>query len=593
MAAMRTTSVIALGVSVLLAGLSLPLTSGAARETSGPSRAAAPDADVYAQRITSQNLLAVTITNYGFVGNNFFSRAASFEYPAGAGYEHMVHGGLWIGARAVDGSGPFTGVTTALVDMGVGSTSPGATEFTPIGTAIQVRSTLPTSPFFSPQAVSDQDFISEYDDLTPKQAAWNSEPHRPLGVKVRQENYSWSFFDYQHVLFFHFVIKNLGPPLTDAWVGFYSELASGYKGGYVNWPPSSADPGGLGGWFSKKWIAYDAPQRLMREHYCRSLPIPAGCNLALVPYWVGVELLGARPGGFAIPGDKRVTVAAWSWSPGSVFRDQDYERYAIMSAGTIQPLGGDSLQPTTGDPVELVAVGPFARIATGDSIAVDFALVGGSQITDLQNHAMLAQYAYDLGYAFLPTPVQISLVDARAEPGVVRLSWYSPAGVGYAGTVWRSEPGGDWTSIGDVASAGTGRIEYEDRSVRGGVRYGYRLGERGAPSTTGSGETWIDVPLAGGFALGGLRPNPASARDLAVSFSLDSDAPATLELLDVGGRRLLARAVGPLGAGSHVLKLEGDGIRPGTYFIRLTQGALGHPSGGRHALGVRSYHAGH
>jgi hypothetical protein len=573
MAAMKPTSAMPFAASVLLAGLALPLASAATRETPGASRVAAPDVGAYAQRITTQSLLGVTITNYGYVGNNFSSRSASFEYPAGAGYEHMVNGGLWIGARAVDASGPFTGVTTAVLDMGVGPTSPGATEFTPIGTAIQVRSKLPSSPFFSPDAVSEQDFVSEYDDLTPRQAAGNPEPHRPLGVQVRQENYSWTLPGYEHALFFHYVIKNLGPPLTDAWVGFYSELASGWKAGYVNWPPSSSDPGGLGGWYSKKWIAYDAPQRLFREHYCRSLPIPAGCNLALVPYWVGIEQLGARPGGFAIPGDKRVTVAAWSWSPGSVFRDQDIERYAIMSAGTIQPLSGDSLQPTTGDPVELIAVGPFPQIATGDSIAVDFALVGGSQITDLQNHAMLAQYAYDMGYAFLPTPVQISLVDARAEPGVVRLSWLSPAGAAFAGTVWRSEPGGEWTSIGDVVSTGTGRIEYEDRSVRAGARYGYRLSDRGASSTTGLGEAWIDVPSAAGFALWGLKPNPASARDLAVSFSLESAAPATLELLDVGGRRVLARAVGALGAGNHVLPLEGGGIAPGTYFIRLTQGA--------------------
>lgn len=123
-----------------------------------------------------------------------------------------------------------------------------------------------------------------------------------------------------------------------------------------------------------------------------------------------------------------------------------------------------------------------------------------------------------MGYAFMPTPVQISLVNARSEPGVVRLSWYSSAGAGFSGTVWRSEPGGDWASIGDVVADGTSRIEYADREVR-------------------------------------------------------SDAPATLELLDVSGRRLLARAVGALGAGSHVLTLEGGGIRAGTYFIRLTQGA--------------------
>ena len=35
--------------------------------------------------ITSNNLVQMTLSNYGFYGNNFINRKASLEYPAGQG----------------------------------------------------------------------------------------------------------------------------------------------------------------------------------------------------------------------------------------------------------------------------------------------------------------------------------------------------------------------------------------------------------------------------------------------------------------------------------------------------------------------------
>jgi DNA-binding beta-propeller fold protein YncE len=80
-----------------------------------------------------------------------------------------------------------------------------------------------------------------------------------------------------------------------------------------------------------------------------------------------------------------------------------------------------------------------------------------------------------------------------------------------------------------------------------------------------------DAPLA--FALEGVRPNPASGRNLTVHFTLPVAAPARLELLDVAGRSVAARDVGALGAGTHAVNLsEGARINPGLYFVRLRQG---------------------
>ena len=59
-----------------------------------------------------------------------------------------------------------------------------------------------------------------------------------------------------------------------------------------------------------------------------------------------------------------------------------------------------------------------------------------------------------------------------------------------------------------------------------------------------------------------------------VHFALPTGEPATLELLDVAGRRVTERTVGTLGAGRHSVELgEGRRLQPGLYFVRLTQGA--------------------
>ena len=83
----------------------------------------------------------------------------------------------------------------------------------------------------------------------------------------------------------------------------------------------------------------------------------------------------------------------------------------------------------------------------------------------------------------------------------------------------------------------------------------------------------MDVPAAAGFRLLGLRPQPAGPGDLEVAFSLAQAGPVRLELFDAGGRRVLARDLGGLGAGAHLERLgRGARVSAGIYFLRLTQG---------------------
>jgi len=75
------------------------------------------------------------------------------------------------------------------------------------------------------------------------------------------------------------------------------------------------------------------------------------------------------------------------------------------------------------------------------------------------------------------------------------------------------------------------------------------------------------------FALEPVRPNPSRGGALIVRFTLASPAAASLELLDIAGRRIVAREIGSLGAGRHALDLgQGQHLAPGLYLVCLRQG---------------------
>jgi hypothetical protein len=83
------------------------------------------------------------------------------------------------------------------------------------------------------------------------------------------------------------------------------------------------------------------------------------------------------------------------------------------------------------------------------------------------------------------------------------------------------------------------------------------------------------VPGSGanpGLALEGAHPNPTSGAPV-VFFTLRSSECATLDLMDIAGRRVLRREVGSLGPGRHLVTLDSSHLlRPGVYFLRLAQG---------------------
>jgi hypothetical protein len=166
----------------------------------------------------------------------------------------------------------------------------------------------------------------------------------------------------------------------------------------------------------------------------------------------------------------------------------------------------------------------------------------------------------------------MSLVAVEARPGEVTLIWHAAGSLEGPATVERRSGEPAWQPLATVFADGSGRIEHRDAGVVAGERYGYRLTYMSEGRRSVTPEVWVDVPAEPRLALEGLRPSPASGEALAW-FTLGSGEPATLEMLDLSGRRVLAREVGGLGAGRHAVRLDLSALGPGVYWIRLRQGA--------------------
>jgi hypothetical protein len=178
-------------------------------------------------------------------------------------------------------------------------------------------------------------------------------------------------------------------------------------------------------------------------------------------------------------------------------------------------------------------------------------------------------YATKVGPDY-PVPSSASIVNAGYSAGAARLTWWVVDGAGSDVVIERRSESSDWGVASTALVDGSGIVRYEDHGAGPGARYGYRLGivEQGVERFFG--EAWVTIPRAD-FALEGLTPNPTTQVARA-AFTLPDDTPATLELLDIGGRLLARHDVGMLGVGRHIVDAgAGIDLAPGMYVVRLTR----------------------
>jgi hypothetical protein len=174
-------------------------------------------------------------------------------------------------------------------------------------------------------------------------------------------------------------------------------------------------------------------------------------------------------------------------------------------------------------------------------------------------------------------PAQPTLLTAAYSGGQTNLAWAANTEHDLGSYRLYRGTSADFTPAAGNRIATPISTSYADAGAPGGY---YKLSavdvngnESGFALVTPAGTTGVDGELPVSFALEGARPNPASRSGLHVAFALPTGVAARIELLDVSGRRVRVREVGPLGAGRHTVNLaEGRAVASGLYWVRLTQG---------------------
>lgn len=178
--------------------------------------------------------LYFTVSNYGFFGSKRGAEdpdcardwetgrcRSSAEYPGGSGIEYLFQGALWLGAV-------IAGDT--LVSVGEDGWERLHNELFP--GYMETDSMILRSSFDDSTAVSEQDYIAEFTDtITNPNVVPASFRHRPLGIKIHQESYSWSYDYTRNFVFIDYLFINIREDrrtIEDMFIGIYVDGDCGH-----------------------------------------------------------------------------------------------------------------------------------------------------------------------------------------------------------------------------------------------------------------------------------------------------------------------------------------------------------------------------
>lgn len=359
--------------------------------------------------------VGITVTNSGFIGRasvrNDPTGPPSFEYPLNSGVEHLFEGGLWIGAIRSDGTVTVrTGAVTSS-----GGYSPGATgyEFGPLE-GFTGRSTLLTSEVFTRQAVSHQDLLTSFADtfrVLPGTSIPIPDPEGRLGIDVDQQSYAWNFPFTESFAIVNFDIINISDATWDSvYVGIYADLV-------VRNVNTTQEAGS--NFFNKNGLGFLDSLNAMYA-------FNAGGTEETINTYGSIAFLGAewedprtgqrrffhpnvadqyRQDGYAPP---RVDPRWWGFSGGSgelARPSTDQEQYRRLSRPYPNPANFETEEAfrqaneawrerlrtdgqfAAGNWISLIPVGPFPRVAPGDTLTVTYAFVGALKPEEFQGQA--------------------------------------------------------------------------------------------------------------------------------------------------------------------------------------------------------------
>lgn len=185
---------------------------------------------------TSVGQLGLTITNFGILGNGWNQIDGkiqpSCQYKQHTeilreNVEHFSFSGLWIGGK-VNGQ---RRVSTSIVD-GVFESGQEGFEFF-ANSDVTIRSSISSTSqdsmaqYYSPLAVSHQDFIMDFKDYGASSSDNLGIPsHTPLGIDVHLQSYAWNFTFADAFVILNYTITNASPDtIKDIYVGYWVDAS--------------------------------------------------------------------------------------------------------------------------------------------------------------------------------------------------------------------------------------------------------------------------------------------------------------------------------------------------------------------------------
>lgn len=598
---------------LVTAGNALPAT--VSNVPDGAGKVAVIDGHV----VHNAGLVGHHVTNWGLLGSapgvtSSYSDAPSAMWPIGSGNEYLWAAGLWVGAHV----GGQPRVTAGAF----------GSEFLPTGAAADTiyraeagavgGNRFPWSDADDDgdgredeelpngldddgdglvdedfAAFGDQQFVSAYNDLEP--ALQEQFPdHTPLGINIVQRSIQWGGPLSEDFIGYDFTITNVGAELLEqVYLGLFSDSDIGPRG-----LPGISD-NDYAGFVSTMATASDGSVVPVRIAYMYDGP----SNSHLDGY-VGWVLCGhsTDPAGVTAPAE--AGVSGYQCMTGNASFEQggdpvnDAEQYQLLSAHEQDP---DVPPLHYSDYRVLMSSGPFASLASGESLHYQVALVLGAGLDEMIANAAeaVATYrgeAYDRdgdagnGAEFVvpwlragDAPVSASggRLTAEAVPGGVSLlietNRAADLGLAVERRAGAAVPGRSWGAA-DLESLGIEghafRYRLLDADPVGWPRE-YRLTMTGAGGALVLAETGLGQPTLSALTLR-AGPNPFNPR-VTVDYDLPLPGRALLQVFDLKGHLVRTLLNGDLagGRGSVVWKGDDDAghsLASGVYQLRLAAG---------------------
>lgn len=334
-------------------------------------------ADDDVSKYTNVGNIGLTITNFGTVGHGFtlWPGQPSCEYPRGSGIEHLFDGGIWVGGI----KGGVIRVSTGAIDAAAANRGEGFEFTNEAGQTITHKSSLLTSPFYSPTAISHQDFICEYTDTNTIVGGQVIVNHVPMGLKVIQQSYCWNYPYADFFVIMRYRIVNIGyrgdnSRIDSLYIGMWNDMV--VRNTQVTRPGGST-------FYTKGGNGWDSTFNMGYE-------FDANGDVGFTNSYIGIKFLGSTPYGVTqadttpvgrnfVTWQFRNTVDPTYFAPQADQDGSNIGRYSKMKGFFQQGVKvNNSILTNIKQPSNrsvLVAGGPYASLDYLDTLEVVFGIV--------------------------------------------------------------------------------------------------------------------------------------------------------------------------------------------------------------------------